>query len=248
MQLSKTSYAVTGLGAAPPWVVNAGIVVGEAKTLIIDTGANWLAAQTIYGYATAIRPENELIVFNCEPHFDHIGGNAYFHALGIDIYGHPAIQRTAQQFAGEIAEYNETVLNPVRKKAREAGAFYANTTIVNPNKPLMAGDILDLGGVEVEILASPGHTSINQSVYNKRDDVLFCADCIVTGYIPNLEAGDREDWHEWLASLAMIKALAPKVVMPGHGNVMRGEAVFVEIERMRRVVQQAIEMGGAPTG
>ncbi|MFK7804979.1 MAG: MBL fold metallo-hydrolase, partial [Anaerolineae bacterium] len=92
MKVTESCYAVTGLGAVPPWAVNAGIIVGSSKTLIIDTGANALAAQTIYGYATAIRPENKLIVFNCEPHFDHIGGNSFFQGLDIDIFGHPDIQ------------------------------------------------------------------------------------------------------------------------------------------------------------
>ena len=62
MKLSDTSYAVTGLGATPPWVVNAGFIVGQARTLVIDTGMNRLAAQTIFGYATAVRPENDLNV------------------------------------------------------------------------------------------------------------------------------------------------------------------------------------------
>ena len=56
MKISKTSYAITGLGAIPPWVVNAGFIVGQPKTLIIDTGMNRLAAQTIHGYAMAVRP------------------------------------------------------------------------------------------------------------------------------------------------------------------------------------------------
>ncbi len=247
MKLSDTSYAVTGLGATPPWVVNAGFIVGQARTLVIDTGMNRLAAQTIFGYATAVRPENDLLVINCEPHFDHIGGNGFFREQGADIYGHPDIHRTAAQFQAEKDEYNQSITNPIRQTERETEAFFTKTDVVNPNRPLAAGDRFDLGGVDIEIIATPGHTPLNLSVYNRMDGVLFCADCIVTGYIPNLEGGQVEDWQSWLVSLDTIAGLNPKVVLPGHGNVLRSAAVGPAIERMRRIIEQAIRQGRAPT-
>lgn len=247
MKLSNHCYAITGLGFIPPWAVNAGFIVGDAKTLIIDTGANWLAAQTIHGYATAARPQNELLVFNCEPHFDHIGGNGYFHELGIKIFGHPEIQRTAEHFAAEKDDYNASITNEVRSSERETDAFFLNTGVANPTHPATAGFIFDLEGVEAEVISTPGHTSINQSIYSRTDNVLFCADCIVTDYIPNLEAGNRNDWQRWLTSLQIIENLAPEVVVPGHGQVMRGQEISTQIARMRGVVERALEQGKAPT-
>src|SRR5450755_31912 len=73
MQLSSRCYAVTGLGYSAPWCVNAGFVTGDELTLVVDTGANRLAAQSIHGYASAARPGNQLRVINTEKHFDHIG-------------------------------------------------------------------------------------------------------------------------------------------------------------------------------
>jgi hypothetical protein len=53
--------------------VNAGFVAGDSLTLVVDTGGNTLAAQTVYGYASAARQENQLLAINTEKHFDHIG-------------------------------------------------------------------------------------------------------------------------------------------------------------------------------
>ncbi len=39
MKLSDRCYAVTGLGYSAPWSVNAGFVVGDDDTLVVDTGA-----------------------------------------------------------------------------------------------------------------------------------------------------------------------------------------------------------------
>ena len=87
MRLTDHCYAVTGLGYSLPWCVNAGFIAGDAITLVVDTGGNTLAAQTIHGYASAARPGNKLRVINTEKHFDHIGGNGYFRELGIDVWG-----------------------------------------------------------------------------------------------------------------------------------------------------------------
>ena len=199
-------------------------------------------------WPNAIRPDNELIVFNCEPHFDHIGGNSYFKKLGVDIYGHPEIQRDAEEFAGELVDFNRSIIDVGRKEAAEERAFFVGTEVANPNKKAVAGDRFDLGGIEVEIFATPGHTAINQSIYNPADNVLFCADCIVTDYIPNLEVGGPDLWQQWLLSLEKIESLAPAAVVPGHGRVMRGAEIGVEIERVRGFINRALAEGKPPTG
>jgi len=248
MQLSKTCYAVTGLGAPPPWVVNAGFVVGSGKTLIVDSGMNRLAAQTIYGYATCVRPQNELLVINTEPHFDHIGGNSFFHQKGVMTFGHAGIHRTEQEFAFQKDEINQSTTNPVRKAQNEAAAFYTGTDLANPAQSIEHGDRLDLGGLEVQVISTPGHTPFNLSIYNSMDGVLFCGDCIVIGYLPNLEAGSVDDWRTWLQSLKSIEALEPQTIMPGHGNVIFGAvAISNEIERMKRIIKKAIAEKRAPT-
>jgi glyoxylase-like metal-dependent hydrolase (beta-lactamase superfamily II) len=248
MQISQTCYAVTGLGAPPPWVVNAGFIVGGRKTLIVDTGMNLLAAQTIHGYATCIRPQNELLVVNTEPHFDHIGGNGFFQLRGVMTYGHAAIHRTEQEFAIQKDEINQSVTNPIRRMQDEAAVFFTGTHLANPMQAIEPGERLDLGKLEVEIIGTPGHTPFNLSVYNREDRVLFCGDCIVTGYLPNLEAGFIDDWKTWLQSLHIIEALEPQSILPGHGNIISGPAaVSSEIDRMRKVIEKAIEQKKAPT-
>ena len=248
MQISKTCYTITGLAAPPPWVVNAGFIVGREKTLIVDSGTNLLAAQTIYGYASCVRPDNEVLLINLEPHFDHIGGNCFFEKLGIPIYAHSGIQRTTEEFHATKEEYNQSILDPTRRAANETEAFFLKTTLANPNHAVASGGTFNLGGLEVEILATPGHTPFNLSVYNPSDEVLFCADCIVSAYLPNLEGGTVDDWRLWLKSLETVEALAPKIIVPGHGNIIRDSAVTEEIQRMRRILKNAITQGEAPTG
>src|SRR5271165_4983984 len=145
MRISKSCYAITGLGYSTPWSVNAGFVAGSETTLIVDTGACALSAATIHGYATAVRPHNGLIVINTERHFDHIGGNCHFRDRGIDVHGHSSLRRTEEQFRQELDDFNHGIANPARREQREANAFFHGTRLENPNCGIAADRTMDLG-------------------------------------------------------------------------------------------------------
>lgn len=247
MQLSARCYAVTGLAYAPPWSVNAGFVAGDHTTLIVDTGANALAAATIHGYASAARPGNRLMVINTEKHFDHIGGNAWFRERGIDVHGHSGIARTPDEFRAEVAEFNTLIPNAARRAHNEAEVFYHQTSLANPNRPLTAPNSFDLGNCNAEILPTPGHTSTNVSVWVPTDSVLYCGDCLTHLYLPNLDAGTPADWRQWLTSLDRIASLAPKVIVCGHGPVATGDDAGSIMERLRTVLTESIHRGVSPT-
>jgi glyoxylase-like metal-dependent hydrolase (beta-lactamase superfamily II) len=247
MRLSDRCFAVTGLAYVPPWSVNSGFVAGEQITLVIDTGANALAAATIHGYAAAARPGNRLLVINTEKHFDHIGGNAVFRAQGIDIWGDAGIARTPAEFQAEMAEFNDTIPNPQRRAAGESAVFFHATHLTNPNCPIDRDTRFDLGNCAVEILLTPGHTSTNVSAWIPEEGVLYTGDCLIAEYLPNLDAGTPDDWQTWLASIDRLEALKPMIVVMGHGPVARGTQVQVVIDTVRRILRESIARGHSPT-
>lgn len=248
MKISEHCYLVAGLGVEPPWAVNSGFVVGDHTTLIIDTGSNYLSAQTIHGYAQCVAPANELIVVNTEPHFDHIGGNCYFQENGIRIYAHPLARRTDEEFCRNKQEFNDTIPNGTRRNNNEAEVFFYNTRLANPTNSITAGEQFDLGGAVVSVHETPGHTPANISLFVAEDRVLFCGDAIVTGYMPNLEAGNVLFWQTWLQSLTAIVDLSPEIIITGHGYSIRGAGnIRTEVDRIRNILETAISRGIAPT-
>ena len=247
MRLSNPCYAVTGLGYSSPWCVNAGFIAGDEMTLVVDTGGNRLAAQSIHGYACAAKPGNKLRVINTEKHFDHIGGNGFFRELGIDVWGHSGIARTPDEFQAEIAEFNDAIPDPVRRGRNEAQAFFYRTNLTNPNCPIYSETTFDLGGLKVEILLTPGHTPANLSVWVPEEGVLFAGDCVVREYLPNLDAGTAADWQQWLESLERIEELKPGFVVGGHGPVSRGDEISAAIASLRKVLRESIARGFSPT-
>lgn len=241
MKYSEHCYAVTGLAFIPPWAVNAGFITGAKQTLIVDTGANYLSAQTIFGYAAAVRPDNDVIAINTEQHFDHTGGNCYFHEKGIDIYGHFEISRQEEDLIATIDDFNETIPDSFRKERGEGGILFQGTKAINPNKRITQDMELDLGGIQAQVLLTPGHTPTNISVYIPTDGVLFCGDCIVNDYFPNLTSGAKKDWQLWQHSLEKIRLLDPQTIIPGHGAVISQNKIAEKIAILHDLLEHAIE-------
>ena len=248
MKLTENCYAVMGFGCYPPWMVNAGFIVGSEKTLVIDSGPNYLSAQTIYGYAKNVKPSNELIVVNTEKHLDHIGGNCLFREKGVNIFGHKDIYRSDADLIEDKKYFNKSILSEKRRLAGEEDIFFQNTKIVNPDFPVENNQTFILGGgVNAVVIYTYGHTLTNISVHVPKDRALYCGDCVVSGYIPNLEVGNLEEWKVWLKSLELIKNLDLEYIIPGHGNVISGSEINIEIERIKSILKEAIIIGYPPT-
>jgi glyoxylase-like metal-dependent hydrolase (beta-lactamase superfamily II) len=247
MRVSPRCYAVTGLAYSPPWYVNAGFIAGDAETLVVDTGGNELAARTVHGYATAVRPQNRLRVLNTEKHFDHIGGNAFFRAQAIDIWGHRDLTRTAAEFEAEIAEFNQAIPNPHRRAAGEAAAFFHGASATNPNRIIEQDSQFELGNCTVEILLTPGHTATNLSAWLPSEGVLYTGDCLIAQYLPNLDSGTPADWQVWLESIDRLDLLRPETLVMGHGPVVSGAQVRTVCDTVRRVLRESIARGHSPT-
>jgi glyoxylase-like metal-dependent hydrolase (beta-lactamase superfamily II) len=239
MKISPHAYAITGLGFIPPWSVNAGFIAGKSRILVVDTGPSRFAAQTILGYARSVRPAGAIVAVNTEKHTDHLLGNGYFRDLGIDVMGHSAISRQSGDLAAEIEEMNRCIPQAFRRELNEAAVFFDGTRVENPNVRITEETAVDLGGVEARIFPTAGHTSTNCSVFIPEDGVLFTGDCVVSGYVPNME-DPTADLQLWLGSLDRIGRLGAEVLVPGHGNVLTGEAVGREIERIRRLVSAGL--------
>ncbi len=247
MKITERCYVIYGLTTLPPWMVNSGFIVGDEKTLVVDCGGNYLSAKTIYGYAKAVKPDNELAAINTEPHFDHIGGNCFFKEMEVDIYGHNAINRPENIIDEVKIEYSKTIMSEARKEKNEEDLVFYKTKVVNPNIGISSEIEIDLGGITAVIFSTPGHTKMNLSVFVKNEKVLYCGDTIVTDYIPNLEDGGVDDWKEWLLSLEKIENLSPEIIVSGHGEVMAGDKINAEINRMKSILNLAIENNQPPT-
>lgn len=131
------------------------LVVGKEKACVIDTmnGYNDLNA--------AVRKitDKPVTVVNTHGHPDHIFGNVYFQ----EAYIHPADLELAREF----------VQHPdFLKICRENGLTFP------PFREIHPGDVIDLGGRTLEVIALPGHTPGGILLLLREDRILFTGDSI----------------------------------------------------------------------
>lgn len=136
-------------------------------------------------------------VINTHGHGDHIAANGYFNS---PIY----IHRLDKDF----------LTDPDMNLSR---MFLFTVTSPKPARVLEDGDKIPLGGLELEIIHTPGHTPGSVSI--KLDDVIFTGDALFAGGVgrTDFSYGDEE---------LLLKSIKEKlltfsddiVIYPGHGE------------------------------
>lgn len=153
-----------------------------------------------------------LMLVNTHSHPDHIGGNHFFESC----YMHPDDVEFVKMFT--------------------APEIYASFPEINPIKE---GDIIDLGGLHVEIYDLPGHTPGSICLLLVEDRVLFTGDAInrhlwmqLDGCIP---------LSEYIVKLERLDALKERAdrILHGHTRKFDSISLLSELENgIKELVNQ----------
>jgi len=193
---------------------------GENATLV-DSGYVTHAAQTVQlvGHALAGRALQRLI--NTHSHSDHIGGNAALKAaFGCEIIVPAGLQAA-------IAEWDENalLLSPLGQQA----ARFQHDSLIGANSEI------EMGGLNWQTLAVPGHDMEALGYYNPEKRILISGDALwENGFgviFPEL-LGEAEGLNSTRATLEMLAKLPIDIVIPGHGAPFA--AVDLALERAFR--------------
>jgi glyoxylase-like metal-dependent hydrolase (beta-lactamase superfamily II) len=95
---------------------------------------------------------------------------------------------------------------------------HQDTTFV-PDRELADGDVLELGGVTIDVVHTPGHASNHLCFRHAALDWLFTGDHVIDGSTVVIDPPDGNMRH-YLDSLAKIRTLACRAIAPGHGNLI----------------------------
>ena len=122
-------------------------------------------------------------------------------------HGHPDHAESARRFA-ELTKAPVRALDPALRLGAEG---------------LADGDVLEIGGLEIRVLGTPGHTADSLSFLLPADGALLTGDTVL-GRGSTLVAHPDGRLADYLASLHALRRLAEQgqatVVLPGHGGVL----------------------------
>ncbi len=182
------------------WGENAYLVrgVGQEHALAIDPGG---AAPELLA-ALEREPLTLDAILLTHAHIDHIEGVApLVRATGTPVYLHPA-ERSWYEQAEAQARFFGVDFEPPPPADRE----------------LAGGDVLELGGIRLEVRDVPGHAPGHVIFYDAADALAFVGDLVFQGSVGRTDLPGGS-WKQLLASIrAAVLTLPDETVLyPGHG-------------------------------
>jgi glyoxylase-like metal-dependent hydrolase (beta-lactamase superfamily II) len=209
---------------AEPSHVNSWLVAGDDRAVLLDTG---LGIAPIRPVAEALT-DRPVSVLNTHAHFDHIGGNHEFEEIVIHELGAPRLeQEVSPDLLAEYVRYTHRLLAAADDYRRTDGDLFHLLTPDSDPRPLPEGfdaagwripasratgtlrdgDRVDLGGRELTVLHTPGHSPDSICLLDERHGLLFAADTINTG--PIYAQLPDSDLEAFAASTRRLADLAP---------------------------------------
>jgi glyoxylase-like metal-dependent hydrolase (beta-lactamase superfamily II) len=199
-----------------PLVPNIGVVLGDERALVVDTGMGPESGGRVHAAASALAGTRELILTITHFHPEHGFGAQAFGGTRL-VYN----EAQREEFRAKAAGY----LEMFRTFGEGVAAALEGVELVEPTD-VYDGDVLtlDLGGRSAELRTwGRAHTLADQVVFLPEDRVLFTGDLVEErcfAIVPYFPPDDTDvDGERWIAVLERLEALEPEIVVPGHGGV-----------------------------
>lgn len=188
-----------------------------AQATLVDSGYVSHAAQTVELVAHALGGRRLSRLLNTHSHADHIGGNAALQlAYGCEIIVPAGLHAS-------IAEWDENAL--LLSPLGQQGARFQHDRLI------AAGDEIEIGGLNWQALAVPGHDMEALAYYNPEQAVLISGDALwENGFgviFPEL-LGEADGLASTQATLEMLARLPISTVIPGHGSPFANADIALE--------------------
>jgi glyoxylase-like metal-dependent hydrolase (beta-lactamase superfamily II) len=219
--------------------VNAGLVLGDDRCLVIDTRGSGPEARDLLA---AVREVTALplAVATTHAHFDHCFGNATFAdaQAGCEIWGH---ERCRSDLVERGEEQRTAMVTWLRACGEDALAdSVAEVVIVPPNHTFTGGVTVSLGGRDVALHhPGRGHTDHDVVADVVGAGVTFAGDLVEQGAPPSF---DDAFPLEWPGTLQDLLPRLGAVVVPGHGDVVDPEFVASQLTDIAELADAATRL------
>jgi glyoxylase-like metal-dependent hydrolase (beta-lactamase superfamily II) len=200
------------------------LILGSKRALLFDTG--------LVSQLTSL----PVTVLNSHTHFDHVGDNWQFN----DIVGVDG-DYTRQNEKGATHEQLRDVVIPERFCGKLPPGFKPEDYAIPAFKIsrfVKDGDVIELGGRQLQVLTTPGHTPDSLCLLDRKHKLLFTGDTFYAGpiflYVP------ETDVAAYTRSVDKLVPLVPQLdlLLPSHNFPEAKPEMLVHLQNAFREVKE----------
>jgi glyoxylase-like metal-dependent hydrolase (beta-lactamase superfamily II) len=188
------------------------LLLGTDRAVLIDTGCGIGDLRHVVEQLTDL----PITVINTHVHLDHLGSNHQF--SDIAMFDHSRSRCLARDGASHEVVHWELLRDELITKPRPRG-FRRESASIPPfhvSRWLKHGDVLEVGGLQLEVLHTPGEAPDHICLLDHTNRVLFSGDILLNGAVwSHLDGGDVGELLESYEFL-MQRHDQFDVLMPSH--------------------------------
>lgn len=207
--------------------VNIYLAEGRDSALLIDTGMGVADLMTQVRKLT----DKPLIVVNTHGHPDHSGGNYQFAKIYVNDDDSAAARKSATPESRA-----EAAKNMLRGAVPNEAEKYKGEELKSEFITIRNGYVFNLGGRQIEVIATPGHTPGSICLLDRQNKILFSGDNNNTAvwlFLP-----ESRPLNIYLMSLQNLAGRMAefKTLLPGHGIPKKSDFIPEQIECVKSII------------
>ncbi len=212
------------------------LIVGTESAVLFDTGNGIGDIRAVVNELT----ERPVQVINSHSHFDHIGGNHQFDTI-LSVSTPFTLARTAGLQSDELLlEVSPEALCKDLPAGVKPGDHRIEPFAIS--KKIGDGDVIDVGGRQLEVLQVPGHTDDSIALLDRKAGLLWSGDSFYEG--PIWLFFPETDLVAYRASVERFAGLVPdlRAVFPAHNTPKADPHLLSELrENLAKVLAGEVE-------
>ncbi len=186
-------------------IVNTGFIITDIGVVVIDTGPSVKYGREMRAAIASVTPKPIVQVYNTHNHPDHYFGNQAFKDVPIAALD---AARKVMSHEGEAVAEN---------LYRLVGDWMLGTEVVLPSDTVSSSG-RRFGGRLIRTIAYNGHTDGDLVVIDEQTGVVFAGDLVFFNRAPTTP---HAEIPAWLDVLEQLRKTPFRVMIPGHGPMVR---------------------------
>lgn len=240
IEVSKGIHVAIGFGLA-----NSILLTGNDGDVIVDCLESNQSAEKVKNEFSQISKNPVKAIIYTHNHADHIFGAAVMagkdnpqiiahrttndHIDRIMSVIRPIITTRSYRMFGTYLEDNGLISRGIGSKL----ALDENSiiSILRPTRLIDEFESINISGIEMEIIHSPGETDDQLIIWLPDRKILMPGDNIYKAF-PNLytiRGTSYRDVRKWITSLDQMRSLKPEILVPQHGRPIFGQDTIMQI-------------------